>query len=595
METLIPSLSESAIKDRFDRSSWQKSETYFQQGFSHLELNDMTISGRCQGQLPRPYRVQVTFNNRGIDKAECSCPVGDGGYCKHTAALLRTWIKRPNQFTVHIRPSSGTPDVNIETRLSGMVREELIALVTQIFQLHPELTDLVTLRPVDPTNSIDTKAIYERIEKAILNGDDAAIDRVLSIGTEYFDKKQNYQSAQVVLSVAKAIIDHKDEYGFDDDDDDDEDYDSYYGYDDDDDEDLPANIETTIRKVAEQLGKCLPLIDNSKQRQSLLGDILDLYLEIEQWDIDNVFTSLLFEGLQESETRWLARRVRDKIGKEKDRDQVTILQEVLFRLEYDQLGDDEFIQLARATQHYNDMIERMFSIGQADQAIKSIRSWPDYLIMPLLPTFAKHNASDRIEPVIKELVNANIHSQLRGWLVARYLEQGDTKSASELNLKVFQERPSLDFYRNVHESTDASLWPDLHTKLLAELQKKRNYSIIVDIALDEKDYGLALATLHTALTTKSTMPDYFLRAKVADAIQKDRPEDAIRLYLDEIQMLIEQRGRGPYAAAAQHLKKVHALYKQLELEPVWDSLITRIKDDNRRLTAFIDELRKAKV
>ncbi len=57
----------------------------------------MTLKALCQGSAASPYRVEVTFSQKGIASTNCSCPVGAGGYCKHVAALLLTWLHEPEK------------------------------------------------------------------------------------------------------------------------------------------------------------------------------------------------------------------------------------------------------------------------------------------------------------------------------------------------------------------------------------------------------------------------------------------------------------------------------------------------------------------
>ena len=44
------------------------------------------------------YRVQATVEKGKIVAADCSCLVGDGRHGKHIAALLLTWLNRPDDL-----------------------------------------------------------------------------------------------------------------------------------------------------------------------------------------------------------------------------------------------------------------------------------------------------------------------------------------------------------------------------------------------------------------------------------------------------------------------------------------------------------------
>jgi uncharacterized Zn finger protein len=57
--------------------------------------------------------------------------------------------------------------------------------------------------------------------------------------------------------------------------------------------------------------------------------------------------------------------------------------------------------------------------------------------------------------------------------------------------------------------------------------------------------------------------------------------------------LIDKRGRDNYAEAANYLKVVKRLYKQLGRQEDWQSILVSLRQENRMLPAFQDEMRKA--
>src|SRR4051812_43326356 len=55
-----------------------------------------TINARCRGQSADSYKVRASLRDGRILSARCSCPVGDGGQCKHAAAMLLTFLRQPD-------------------------------------------------------------------------------------------------------------------------------------------------------------------------------------------------------------------------------------------------------------------------------------------------------------------------------------------------------------------------------------------------------------------------------------------------------------------------------------------------------------------
>jgi len=81
--------------------------------------------------------------------------------------------------------------------------------------------------------------------------------------------------------------------------------------------------------------------------------------------------------------------------------------------------------------------------------------------------------------------------------------------------------------------------------------------------------------------------------QVAQAVEAPRPHEAIRQYLLLAEDLIEHRSRGSYTEAAHLLQQVRKLYHGLGEEDRWQQIINGLRQEYRRLPAFLDELRRA--
>src|SRR5262245_61253936 len=96
----LPKVTTPMIRRRVGDRSFAAGETYYHDGaVFQARRQGRTLKARCQGSRDDAYHVRVTFAADGIADADCSCPVGDGGHCKHVAAVLLTWKHRPEEFT----------------------------------------------------------------------------------------------------------------------------------------------------------------------------------------------------------------------------------------------------------------------------------------------------------------------------------------------------------------------------------------------------------------------------------------------------------------------------------------------------------------
>src|SRR5206468_7370725 len=99
-----------------------------------LRREGETLKARCRGQSGGPYRVRATLKEGAVTEADCSCPVGDGGHCKHVAALLVAWQEEPGAFR---------EVAALGAELERLDRADLLALLRHLLRRRPELEDLV--------------------------------------------------------------------------------------------------------------------------------------------------------------------------------------------------------------------------------------------------------------------------------------------------------------------------------------------------------------------------------------------------------------------------------------------------------------------
>jgi uncharacterized Zn finger protein len=130
-----PPISEDSVKRKTDAEVFERGEGYFEDGaiINPVRIGN-TLSARCQGSGPAPYRVRVTFSKKGVTDALCNCPYDWGGYCKHSVALLLTHIRAPKK--IKVKPP-------VEELLAKKKPAELSALIVEMVDVSPDLYGLV--------------------------------------------------------------------------------------------------------------------------------------------------------------------------------------------------------------------------------------------------------------------------------------------------------------------------------------------------------------------------------------------------------------------------------------------------------------------
>ena len=77
-----------------------------------------------------------------------------------------------------------------------------------------------------------------------------------------------------------------------------------------------------------------------------------------------------------------------------------------------------------------------------------------------------------------------------------------------------------------------------------------------------------------------------LQIQVAKAALEARLHEAIRLYQEEAERLINHCGRENYAAAAMYLKEVKDIYLRLKEPLVWQKAITGLRERYRNIASL---------
>lgn len=131
-------------------------------------------------------------------------------------------------------------------------------------------------------------------------------------------------------------------------------------------------------------------------------------------------------------------------------------------------------------------------------------------------------------------------------------------------------------------------WDSLRAEILQQLEQDKNFAILIDIAILEKDGDRALDLLK-----RSTDSRFSYRLRVAEAVEKSQPREAINLYQGLIEKAIAERNRSSYQTAAGYLKKVKALYKAIKAQNDWQLYIQKIRTSYPTLRALQDELNRA--
>jgi hypothetical protein len=493
--------------------------------------------------------------------------------------LLLAWLHEPDAFQ---------EIEDLDTALERRSKAELIALIRKMIQRHPDLEVLLksaTVGDPDAGHPLDPELIRRQVNAAFSRAghewgaaSQAARDLqdVINLGDEYGYHGNCRDAATIYQTVAQEVLE-------------------YYGMV----HDEGGDLNYIVYQCSQGLGRCLEGTEDVVQKEGLLRALFDIY----RWDVDSggygigeEVPEIILAHTDAKERRRVSKWVRDALpqgGSWSDNFHRQAYGGFMLELLETELDDESFLQLCRETGRVHDLVNRLLTLNQVDEAVSGATRAGDYELLGLADLFVLHGYSDRAELLIRARAETSQDSRLTAWLKAQAEERGDLAQALTPAETLFWQRPSPQAYKEMEQLAQRlKRWDAVRTDCLARLHDEGNYGLLTEIYLLEGVVDRALETLEQ-FHQRSRWGRDTLSLKVAQAAEKSRPRDAIRLYLTEVERLIAARGRGNYAEAATYLLRVRSVHIQMGEEETWMTLITDIREQNRRLPAMQDEFNQA--
>ena len=149
-------LTEPEVARLFDPRIYARGKEYFDEGRVQRPIvyHD-SLMADVRGTLPEDYHVSVDVRDRNYI-ASCTCPYAFG-YCKHIAAVMYGWVKRPSLF----RDLGQSED-----KLKRLGKEEIVEIVIDMIRYDPDVLYVINLRL---TPAPELAAFAEREVRAIFS------------------------------------------------------------------------------------------------------------------------------------------------------------------------------------------------------------------------------------------------------------------------------------------------------------------------------------------------------------------------------------------------------------------------------------------
>lgn len=193
-------LKETDISRFFDKTIYERGVNYFEQGrIQRPVVYHSNIMADCRGTLPEDYHIRIELRDDNII-ASCTCPYAFG-YCKHIAAVLYGWIRKPSMFMDLGRS---------EYLLKQLDKDAVVEVVMDMIKYDPDVTYVINLRltPHEELASFvdrEMKNIFSEEFVDYLNVREIA--KKLDIFREYSSDLLSRGDADISLTVIKPVLD----------------------------------------------------------------------------------------------------------------------------------------------------------------------------------------------------------------------------------------------------------------------------------------------------------------------------------------------------------------------------------------------------
>ena len=198
--TELRKLTEQDISKMFSPKILERGIEYFEEGrLQRPFVYRSSIMAECQGTQPENYHISIDVRDGNV-VASCTCPYAFG-YCKHIAAALYGWVKRPSAFA----------DLGkSEEVLSRLDRSQIVEIVMDMIRYDPDVMYVINLRlrPVEELPDYtrrETAAIFSEEYVDYLNVRE--IVKKLDIFREYASDLAREKKTDTALAVVEPVID----------------------------------------------------------------------------------------------------------------------------------------------------------------------------------------------------------------------------------------------------------------------------------------------------------------------------------------------------------------------------------------------------
>jgi uncharacterized Zn finger protein len=543
------------IKELCTKASFERGQRYLEEGRVKIrEVSPSKITAVVAGTSN--YRVEVNLEDKKGVFATCTCPYDWEGYCKHIVATLLAVEEGRGEIESMAKMSSKRQQ-SMETLLMRTEPEALRSFLRHEMERLPELRDrfMACFSKEGARKSLDeykneVDLLYDLAEDHgfVPYGEEVDFKPLQELAEIYIHKGAFMEAARIYQALFETIAEKMDEV---------DDSDGFYA----------GEFSDNLKAFADSIAKAGL---NTKEKRKYIEYLFDKYLQREpdyfQEDYDEALRELC---TSEEDLRYWKELVEphlpERIPDERDWSSYYQAKELISMHLYllSRLKElKEFYALMEKHYRTSDDLclmyaQQLLKDGDREKAVKvaeeGLALFPDYASMGL-----------------------------REFLSEIYRED-DPEKYREISLSLFLLTREWKYYERLKMALSPEEWHGLLQKIVARLSKERFHrDTLIEIYLREQMYDDALGEV-LAKKNISTLSMY--QNKLAHLY----PEQYFNAYRELIFPFAEEEmGRRHYKEVVSYLKSM----REIEgFEGAVQEIVERLREENKRKPAFIDEMK----
>lgn len=557
MATMAEVLTREAMVELAGERYFERGEEYHRDGLARIFAeHEGIVTARVIGT--HEYRVKFQAAGDGL-RYSCTCPLGvDGEFCKHCVAAGLAWLEQPRDTVDATGPAGVTMD-EVKAYLERQDGDALVGIILDRAAEDELLREGLLLR-----------AASERPEGPDLDAFRHVIEDALNPGgfLDYGSGWEYMQRVEAVLGAISRLLDR--------------------GYAD----EAIGLIEYALGTVESAMD-----YDSGGHVSSVARDLEELHLtaceragpepetlahRLFQWEINGPYDT--FFGASETYAGVLGERglaeYRRLAGEEWTR---------VSRLGPGERDPEGYGRRFRISHVMEALARRSDDVDEL-VAVKSHDLSRDHTYLEIAELYRQAGRRDDAfawaERGVREFPDPD--PRLREFLAREYRERGRPEDAMEVMWEEFTTRPHLENYRKLKFFTERlEDWQAWRKKAIDHVREqtaslsgsrwsRTDNSTLVRIFLWERRYDEAWREA----VEGGCSPGLWL--ELAAARERDHPEDAITVYRDRIEALIDLKDKGAYREARDLILRVRDLMRRAGHEPEFAAYLESVRAAHRR-------------